>query len=680
MEKSPSFRHSLESRRVILLTIAAATMVLMIIAANALVLRRMHEQTLRDVEASLLLDSFVLSEVVEQTFRSVDLVLESVVEKVRLAASTDNGSYWQRLASRDLHDLLREKASGLPQIFSLTIVDSGGTRISSSREWPASNINLSDREYFQAIKSNPKGASFVSGPVRSRITGTWKIVLGRPVVTADGEFLGEVHGSMALENFEAFFRATSLGEGYAVALVRRDGTLLVRYPMAGQIGVKVASIPILRILANSRSGVAHAISPFDQQARIAAGHALMSYPLVVIATRNEENAFAAWRQTATIMLVTGVCLIVVVVLAAFAVAAWWRQQERLRYSEERRRFAVEAAGIGIWNWDFVTNELSWSDRLREIVGVSSTNTPSHAAYFDCVYPPDRHIVENNKDRCLSGQRQYEIEYRVLGLNDRSPRWVNSKGSVDCDGFGKPLRMQGVIQDITARKDAERERDDLRRRLMQAQEDERLRLAHELHDQTGQDIAAAMLELNRIETLVGQSGRHHLRLLRNQMEQIGKTLHHVAWELRPASIDEVGLENALATYISEWGTQFGIEVDFHCRDSKLDELPDEVRTTIYRVVQEGLTNIAKHALETTSVVSVIVDRLNAILRLTIEDDGCGFDLALPTESESQRVGGLGLTGMRERLLLIGGELEIESSVGKGTTIFVRIPLERVKMTA
>jgi len=247
-------------------------------------------------------------------------------------------------------------------------------------------------------------------------------------------------------------------------------------------------------------------------------------------------------------------------------------------------------------------------------------------------------------------------------------------------------VMATVVDMTARKrSAQRlgaalaERDDLRRRFMQAQEQERLRLAHDLHDQTGQSLTAAMLELKGIESSVDQGGRDRLRQLRKQMEEMGKTLHRVAWELRPASIDELGLASALANYVSEWSTQYGIEVDFHCGDPKLEELSEEVRTTIYRVVQEGLTNIAKHAQRTTAV-SVVIERVDATLRLMIEDDGCGFGIAPANEPAAGRNDGLGLAGMRERLALIGGTLEIESSIGAGTTVFARIPLERERTSA
>ena len=276
-------------------------------------------------------------------------------------------------------------------------------------------------------------------------------------------------------------------------------------------------------------------------------------------------------------------------------------------------------------------------------------------------------------RGLFGRRKDGTEFPVeIGLNPIQ----TSAGNL----------VMATVVDITARKLAEQrivateaERDDLRRRFMQAQEQERLRLAHELHDQTGQTLTAALLELKGIELLVNDGGRDRLRRLRKQMEEMGKTLHRVAWQLRPASIDELGLASALANYVSEWSAQYRIEADFHCADPKLDELSEEVRTTIYRVVQEGLTNIVKHARQPAGV-SIVIERVDGTLRLTIEDDGCGFNASPARERAGERKGCLGLAGMRERLALIGGGLEIESAVGGGTTIFARIPIEPERMTA
>jgi PAS domain S-box-containing protein len=196
-----------------------------------------------------------------------------------------------------------------------------------------------------------------------------------------------------------------------------------------------------------------------------------------------------------------------------------------------------------------------------------------------------------------------------------------------------------------------ERNQLRRRLLQAQEEERIRLARELHDQMGQRLAAVMLELKGLEPLIGPRDRSRLRPLQNTLDEMGKSLHHVAYELRPAAIDELGLNVALINYIQDWSERYGIDADFHDGFTGYDKISDETRTAVYRIVQEALTNTAKHA-KGARAVAVVLDSAGDLLQLTIEDDGCGFDVALEEGKRAKRKR-LGLAGIRERLALLSG---------------------------
>jgi signal transduction histidine kinase len=215
--------------------------------------------------------------------------------------------------------------------------------------------------------------------------------------------------------------------------------------------------------------------------------------------------------------------------------------------------------------------------------------------------------------------------------------------------------------------ADAERLDLLRQLVDVQEQERLRIARELHDQMGQDLAGLSLGLKSLEAeLQKDNDRGTLRWLQSLTAQIGRNVHQTAWDLRPTSLDDVGLVRALQTYVADWGERFGIRVDFHAGDQESSQYPADIETAAYRVVQEALTNVLKHA--AASTVSLVLECHEGALQIIVEDDGKGFD---PEQPGSQSR--LGLAGMRERLAIVGGTLTIDSEPTAGTTLYIRIPL-------
>jgi signal transduction histidine kinase len=197
-------------------------------------------------------------------------------------------------------------------------------------------------------------------------------------------------------------------------------------------------------------------------------------------------------------------------------------------------------------------------------------------------------------------------------------------------------------------------------VVNAQELERRRLARELHDETGQALASILLGLKSLERQVGPEPVATIR------ELVGSALDDVrrlTVELRPPALDDFGLAPALERLTSLVATRSGLDIQLSVRSPVA--LPSEQETALYRIVQEALTNIVKHA--GASSVSIIVMASGGTVRLVIEDDGAGFDPA------KVRDGALGLVGIRERVSLLDGRFEIDSSPGAGTTLLVELPV-------
>lgn len=232
-----------------------------------------------------------------------------------------------------------------------------------------------------------------------------------------------------------------------------------------------------------------------------------------------------------------------------------------------------------------------------------------------------------------------------------------------------LRSVRLHKEMKLRQVSETTRDQLLEQLVSTQEEERGRLARELHDQLGQHLSALVLGLKGLDRSSEAGPSAGSQRLQQLGDWLIEKLRTIAWELRPAALDDLGLHGALCTYVEDWTRRSGLPVDFH---SELQDqrLPGRVETTLYRVAQEALTNIMKHA--QARFASLLLQRRGHEVVMVVEDDGQGFaPEKVPPPSSSD--GRLGLPGMKERIKLVGGVLEVESAPGAGTTLIIRIPV-------
>lgn len=239
-----------------------------------------------------------------------------------------------------------------------------------------------------------------------------------------------------------------------------------------------------------------------------------------------------------------------------------------------------------------------------------------------------------------------------------------------DHVAVALTNARLLQEL---REKERVRGLLLNKVVTAQEEERRRISHELHDQIGQLLTALLIQLQLLERDLSEpSLRERLQTLKQLAEEISSHLHHIAWELRPPALDELGLMAALERLTEEWSKRFNIPCEFIADGSVNGEIQPEITIGIFRIVQEALTNIAKHAKASHARVSV--QRDDSELVVTVEDNGVGFKVKdiMKHPDENKR---LGLLGMMERAAMLSGTLTIDSKPGKGTKVQLRIPIAK-----
>lgn len=228
----------------------------------------------------------------------------------------------------------------------------------------------------------------------------------------------------------------------------------------------------------------------------------------------------------------------------------------------------------------------------------------------------------------------------------------------------------LIEEVRNRRAAEAQNRALFARLVETQEEERRRIARDLHDHLGQQMTALRINLEVLADRCAHDDNltAHVRRTLQLAEDVDRTADFLMWNLHPAALDHLGLAAALEKLVADWSERLAVPVEFDSGDTKSLRLPRDVESNLYRLAQEALHNVFKHA--QASHVAVYLQRRDGHLQVVVEDDGCGFSV---TEAADKADAGLGLVSMRERAALIGGTVDIESEPGRGTTVFARVPL-------
>jgi PAS domain S-box-containing protein len=361
-----------------------------------------------------------------------------------------------------------------------------------------------------------------------------------------------------------------------------------------------------------------------------------------------------------------------------------RTAEALRQSEARFRTMAELSPALLWEIDSAGVQVSLNSSWMEYTGQPLQETQSRG-WLRAIHPDDRPSTYRAFEHAFTTGEPLELERRIR-RHDGVYRWFLVRHRLVRDDEGRVARWLGAAVDIhaqrKAREEAERlvakrtvERNALRQQLAAAEEAERRHFARELHDQLGQHLTAFTLVLAEARRLLdaGQSATERLKQLETLARVMTRDARYLALELRPPELDDVGLDSALQTYVEQWSTRYGVAAELEITGNAVDrEVPNDVGSAVYRIVQEALTNVAKHA--DARHVSVLLDRSEGELRMIVEDDGGGFD----PEVIRQRVRtkrGLGLVSMQERGALVGGQVDVESTPGNGTAIFFRVPWEQ-----
>lgn len=354
------------------------------------------------------------------------------------------------------------------------------------------------------------------------------------------------------------------------------------------------------------------------------------------------------------------------VLAALAEERKIASRE-LKESEERFRLAAQAGKMYAYEWDVATDTVTRSTEHVGVLGFSDqAKQLTRQQLLARIHPDDRALFVGSVDQVSPENPTAHISYRML-RPDRSVVWLEKSARAFFDEHGKVLRMIGMVADITQRKLADEALAGVGRRLIEAQEQERTRIARELHDDFGQRLALLAVELEQLQQELPNplEVRNRMSQLHKETSAIAADIQALSHELHSAKLEYLGLAAAMRGFCNEFGKQHKAEINFKTHDLPSPLSPD-ISLCLFRVLQEALHNSAKHS--GVRRVEVQLWGTSDEIHLTVNDSGVGFDSEAVKES-----GGLGLISMEERLKLLKGTFSVETKPKGGTTIHARVPL-------
>ena len=332
--------------------------------------------------------------------------------------------------------------------------------------------------------------------------------------------------------------------------------------------------------------------------------------------------------------------------------------------------AEEIANLGSWKLEFETGKVTLSPQLRRVYGMEPHEECTTDSYWARVHPSDRDRVRALLERATEERKTFECVTRFVTPGG-NVRHIQLRAVPVVDAAGKLVRRVGVARDISDEVHAEQDLRRLSRQLMRTRDDERRHIARALHETVGQSLAAMKMTLGRLRDTMPEADDLPRALLQSATELADSAVREVrtvSYLMHPPMLDEAGLAPALRWYARGFAERSGIRV--------LTDIPEhlprqsqETETTIFRIVQEALTNVHRYSGSRTALIRIQCD--NGHIHAEVRDEGCGIAFPIRHFGSAESLG-VGIAGMRERVTQLNGAFELESTAGKGTTVRIILP--------
>jgi diguanylate cyclase (GGDEF)-like protein/PAS domain S-box-containing protein len=361
-----------------LIVICGILLIGAVMAATGVLLLNLRDRDLAETERRLNGLALVLAEQTDRNFQSIGIIQTAVIERMQSLGIASAEDLEREMSGYDTHQRFRDQISASPHINALVLTDAQGKLVNFSRAWPVPSVKVPDQDPSGAFASDPHLISFVGKPLRSPATGNWVVVIARKFTGPNGAFLGVVTGVMELEYFEQSFENIAVSSDDSIALFRRDGTLLVRYPhQATAVGQSFPKSKMFTtVLSQSDHGTVRQTGTIDGKDRMISARGLSHYPVVVVVTTSVADALSNWRDGAIAMI--GMALMIGTVIGGVVAVCVWLVGKKFREQYFQRDIALGNISQGLIMFNSAAQLVVCNDRYRQMY-----NLPRNLAKPGC---------------------------------------------------------------------------------------------------------------------------------------------------------------------------------------------------------------------------------------------------------------------------------------------------------
>jgi PAS domain S-box-containing protein len=669
------------------------------IATAFLAVWELHEDRVAGATSDAKDLSVLLAEQAARTIQAVDLVVRETSAMVTAAGVVDPDQFRRAMATENIHHFLVDRLRSLPQANSIALLDDTGRIVNFSHAWPVPFIDASDRDFYRYLRDHDDTEVFVGAPVVNRFTGAWTLMLARRINGPRDEFLGIAVGVVAARYFEDFYRAVSTNTGESIALFRRDGTMLARYPhIEEMVGNKISSQSPWYAAVAAGGGTYRTPGYVGGVPRIISVKPTPEYPLAVTVGAAEDVVLAPWRRQAFIIAVGTLCALTGFIVLFRALAAQFRRLERrsseLAQSEDRfRDFAITSSD---WFWETDANHIVTyvSEGIRAFGQDPNSRIGRNRIEIAASFDQDRAKWDEHL-AALNRHEPFRDFIFTAQVGEQPGHTVSIGGKPFFDAGGCFLGYRGTGRDITAQIDAERRLRDAKEEAEAANRSKSQFLAnmsHELRTPLNAILGfsemlecgmAGPLEARQHEYagLIHESGQHLLTIINDILDlarvDAGKLELH-----EESGIDPHELAATCVTLVKARAAAGGLRLSTMSEDGLPCIAADATR--LKQILLNLLSNAIKFTEPGGSVSLTMRRATDGGIAFDVSDTGQGMtadEIIVALEPFGQidsghnrrhEGTGLGLPLARQLAALHGGSLEIRSEKGEGTTVTVTLP--------